>query len=101
MIDCDIHQAWRSISELRPYLDPYHRDLLDRGETSGLRGSLPPAHRPWLHPAGWSRTDATPSDGSPPGSDYELLCSQLLDAYGIDTAILTGESIIEVSTLAN
>ena len=101
MIDCDVHNGWRSARELLPHLDPYHRDLVERGELPGGRDSFPHGHRPWLHPEGFTRTDAVPEDGGAPGSDYELMCEQLLDRYGHEYAILTGDEPIELSTLAN
>ena len=101
LIDCDFHNGWRDARVLLPYLDPYFRDFLERGELPGGRDSFPHAHRPWLHPEGFMRTDAVPADGATPGSDYELAREQLLDRYGVEYAILTGEEAIEVSTLAN
>jgi predicted TIM-barrel fold metal-dependent hydrolase len=101
IIDCDVHNGWTSSRDLLPYLDPYFRDFLERGELPGGRDSFPHAHRPWLHPEGFLRTDAVPSDGGTPGSDYGLVREQLLDRYGIEYAVLTGEEAIEVSTLAN
>jgi predicted TIM-barrel fold metal-dependent hydrolase len=101
MIDCDVHNSWRSARELLPFLDPYHRDVLERGELPGGRDSFPHAHRPWLHPEGFTRADAVPADGSMPGSDYDLVAEQLLDRFDIEYAILTGDEAIELSTLAN
>ena len=101
LIDCDLHNGWGDSRVLLPYLDPYFRDFLERGELPGGRDSFPHAHRPWLHPEGFMRTDAVPADGGTPGSDYELVREQLLDRYGVEYAILTGEEAIEVSTLAN
>jgi uncharacterized protein len=101
VIDCDVHNSWSSSQALLPYLDSYSRDRLLRGELPGGRESFPHAHRPWLHPEGFMRTDAVPSGGGPPGSVYELLREQLLDRYDVEYAILTGEEAIEVSTLAN
>ena len=101
MIDCDVHNSWSSSSVLLPYLDPAFRDFLERGELPGGRDSFPHAHRPWLHPEGFTRTDAVPADGGMPGSDYELLREQLLDRYDVEYAILTGDEAIEVSTLAH
>lgn len=46
MIDCDVHNSWSSSEVLLPYLDPYVRDVLLRGELPGRRGSFPHAHRP-------------------------------------------------------
>ena len=101
LIDCDVHNGWASSRELLPYLDPYFRDFVERGELPGGRDSFPHAHRPWLHPEGFLRTDAAPPDGGPPGTSYELLRDQLLDRYDVEYAVLTGEEAIEVSTLAN
>jgi predicted TIM-barrel fold metal-dependent hydrolase len=101
MIDSDVHNTWASAEELLPFMDRSFRDYLTRGELPGGRDSFPHAHRPWLHPEGFMRTDAVPSGGGTPGSDYELLREQLLDRYGVEFAILTGDEAIEVSTLAN
>jgi predicted TIM-barrel fold metal-dependent hydrolase len=101
LIDCDVHNAWPSARVLLPYLDQYWRDFLERGELPGGRDSFPHGHRPWLHPEGFTRTDAVPADGSTPGSDYGLLREQLLDRYDVEYAILTGDEAVEASTLAN
>ena len=55
MIDCDVHNNWASAEEMLPYLDPNFRDYLARGELPGGRDSFPHAHRPWLHPEGFTR----------------------------------------------
>src|SRR5215208_7576712 len=99
MIDCDVHNDWASAEELLPYMEPNFRDYMERGELPGGRGSFPHAHRPWLHPEGFMRTDLT-NDGHP-GANYTVMRETLLDRYGIDYAVLTGEEIIEISTLAN
>jgi predicted TIM-barrel fold metal-dependent hydrolase len=101
IVDCDVHNAWRSSRDLLPYLEPFARDCLERGELPGGRDSFPHGHRPWLHPEGFERTDAVPPDGSTPGSDYAFMREQLLDRYDLEYAILTGDEAIEASTLAN
>ncbi len=101
LIDCDVHNNWASSEVLLPYLAPAFREYLERGELAGGRGSFPAAHRPWLHPEDFRRTDATPPSGAMAGSDYDFLRTQLLDRYDLDYAILNGEEAIEVSTLAN
>ncbi|MCI0637270.1 MAG: amidohydrolase family protein [Actinobacteria bacterium] len=95
MIDCDVHQTFRSISDLLPYLPEVHREHILHGGYAGI--GLPEYH--WTHPEGFWRRDAFPEDGGPPGSDYELLRRQLLDAYDVDYAILTGEDILTVSAM--
>lgn len=101
MIDCDVHNNWRSAEVLLPYLAPAFRDYLLRGELPGERGSFPHAHRPWLHPEDFKRTDAEPPEGGAAGSDLAFMSEQLLDRYDLDVAVLNGEEAIEVSTLAN
>lgn len=99
MIDSDVHNAWNSAVELLPFMDPNFRDYLQRGELPGPRGAFPHAHRPWLHPEGFMRTDLT-QDGNP-GANWEVMRGRLLDHYDLDYVILLGEEAIEVSTLAN
>jgi predicted TIM-barrel fold metal-dependent hydrolase len=99
MIDCDVHNTWNSAVELLPFMDPNFRDYLLRGELPGPRGAFPHAHRPWLHPEGFMRTDLT-DDGNP-GANWEVMREKLLDRYDLDYVILLGEEAIEVSTLAN
>jgi hypothetical protein len=101
MIDCDVHNNWSSADVLLPYLPRAFREYAERGELPGGRGSFPAAHRAWLHPEDFFRTDATPPSGEPAGSDLGFMREQLLDRYSIDHAILNGEEAIEVSTLAN
>ena len=101
MIDCDVHNTWGSVDELRPYIAPAFREWFDQGEVPGSRPAFPAAHRPWLHPEDFKRADADPPDGGNAGSDYGLMRRQLLDRYGIEHAVLTGDQPIEVSTLAN
>ena len=101
MIDCDVHNNWASADVLLDHLPAAFREYVERGELPGPRGSFPHAHRPWLHPEDYKRADAAPAGGGNAGSDYELMCEQLLDRYQIDYAILNGDEPVEVSTLAN
>ena len=80
LIDCDVHNDWVSADVLLPYLDPYFRRCLERGELPGPRGAFPHAHRPWLHPEGYMRTDLHPTNGGSLGSDYVLMKEKLLPA---------------------
>ncbi|HET7559316.1 MAG TPA: amidohydrolase family protein, partial [Limnochordia bacterium] len=50
-------------------------------------------------PVGVMRRDASPKRGGPPGSDPATTCEQLLDAYGVEYAILTGSGILGCGTL--
>jgi predicted TIM-barrel fold metal-dependent hydrolase len=97
MIDCDVHENLTSIRDLLPRLPEVYREHILHGGYGGIE--FPEYH--WTHPEGFWRRDAFPEDGRPPGSDYELLRRQLLDRYGIDYAILTGEDILTASAMAS
>lgn len=69
-----------------------------RGELPGPKGALPHAHRAWLHPEDFRRSDIDPQTDD---EHYQCMKENLLDRYNPDIAILTGEEALEVSTLAN
>lgn len=98
IIDCDVHNDWSSADVLLPYIDPNFRDYFERGEKPGPQGSLPHAHRPWLHPEDFRRQDIKPQKEE---DHYTLMREHLLDKHDITIAILTGEEALECSTLAN
>jgi uncharacterized protein len=85
VVDCDVHEAYRSIEELLPYLAaPWQRYF-----TECHFRDLP--RDPYVATAhGGRRADSWPEGGGPPGSDYDFIRRQLLDENGIDYAILTG-----------
>lgn len=87
VIDCDVHQAARSIADLRPYLsERWWRHI----ETYGLRRRLGP-HKGPAYPKsqpGAMRRDAWPEDGGRPGSDLGLMQRQHLDPNQVAFAIL-------------
>ena len=62
MIDCDVHNDWATAEVLLPYLDANFRDYFERGEKPGPKGSFPHAHRPWLHPEDFRRSDIKPAN---------------------------------------
>ncbi|MDA8052307.1 MAG: amidohydrolase family protein [Rhodospirillales bacterium] len=97
VIDCDVHQAARSIADLRPHLsERWWRHI----ETYGLRRRLGPALGP-AYPKGQPgamRRDAWPEGGGRAGSDLGLMQRQHLDANHVAFAILnpltpTGEGM--------
>jgi predicted TIM-barrel fold metal-dependent hydrolase len=93
VVDCDIHENFTSIDVLEPRLDDRWRRYYRECRFGGL------PRDPYVATAhGGTRVDAWPEHGGPPGSDYELVREQLLDAYGIDYAILTG-SFFRVSAM--
>jgi uncharacterized protein len=85
VVDCDVHEAYGSIDELLPYLDDvwarYFREC-------GFR-DLP--RDPYVATAhGGRRVDSWPPGGGPPGSDFDLMRTQLFDENALDFVILTG-----------
>lgn len=90
LIDADVHQALRSPRDLLPYLPEglHHR-------------SINPPGAGYHNPHGVMRRDAAAPDGGAPGSDPELIRQQLLDAYGVDYAILNGSGILGVSCMCD
>ena len=83
IIDCDVHQSWADDGEIHRRLPAYFQQSWAK---------LTPS--PWPSPIGVLRTDAIPEEGGPAGSSPALMGEQLLDAYGIVRAILTGQSVL-------
>jgi uncharacterized protein len=84
LIDCDVHETLRSREQLFPYLpEAWHAH-------KPVMSSYPYDTGPLT--AGGVRGDSWPADFGhavgPPGSSYELLRDQLLDAYGMEFAVL-------------
>ena len=94
LIDTDVHQTLRSYKELLPYLPRVWHERITVG------GFGQPATG-YFSEVGIMRNDAVPEDGSPAGSDRDFLIHQLVDAYQIDVAILTGAGILGVSVLTD
>jgi predicted TIM-barrel fold metal-dependent hydrolase len=95
VIDCDVHQNFNSLQDLLPWIDPPFRPYLERGGYTGYQ--LP--NYPWVHVGGFMMGDSVPENGGVPGSDYDTLRRQLLDAHEVEYAILTGEDILNVSCM--
>ncbi|EHR01048.1 amidohydrolase family protein [Bradyrhizobium sp. WSM471] len=86
-VDCDIHPALRSYSDLHPYLSQRWKLHL---ENYGIRFRVPfvgASRFPQVNPA-ISRRDAWPPEGGPPGSSLSFMQEQYLDPCGIDYGIL-------------
>jgi predicted TIM-barrel fold metal-dependent hydrolase len=85
VIDVDVHEVLRSERELVPYLEEPWRSRVavadGWGGIGGFQYSFPQV-------AGVAMADAVTEDGSPAGSSYEQMKTQLLDAYDLQYAIL-------------
>lgn len=96
IIDIDVHEQPRSMDEFVSFLEPQWRRYIVEC------GWRPEYHRPHsqLTVGGVYRADAIPMDGSPAGSDVEIIKSQLLDQYGLEAAVLTGWVNFNASAMA-
>lgn len=92
IIDCDVHQRFKSPSDLFPYLP---RHYVEEIKAFGLH--MPAGGYPNGGDRGY-RSDAWPEDGMV-GSDLGLIRQQLLDVYPIEYAILLGQELRPVSSL--
>lgn len=87
LIDCDVHNAVSSDAALLPYLPARWRRHL---ELVGSR-TFSPFTKGYAYPKAArfaSRRDAWPPSGGLPGSDLDFMRAQLLDAYGVEHAVL-------------
>jgi uncharacterized protein len=89
-IDCDVHNAYRSIKDLAAYLPSEWVTYIEETGYGALPGTK--AMYPNIVGKHGTRYDAQPADGSPAGSDRDLLREQLLDEFDISHAVLTGTS---------
>jgi uncharacterized protein len=81
LVDTDVHITPRSLAALQPYLPARWRDYVRESGVASLESDLYPPRSPLSAIPG-----ARPADG-PPGSDPDLLRSQLLDPWRPDVAI--------------
>jgi predicted TIM-barrel fold metal-dependent hydrolase len=98
-IDCDIHPALPSTRALLPHLDDYWREhLIRRGiEANNLELSSYPSSAPLN-----GRPDWRPASG-PPGADFDLVRSHVLDTFQSRFAIcnvLNGAQIMHSEDLS-
>lgn len=82
VIDACVHHHWASQQELMEHLPRAWRDYLQPSSTHTV--PVVPSHS-FGRISGSKLTDA----GTPAGSDRVLLCAQVLDAQGVDRAVLT------------
>jgi predicted TIM-barrel fold metal-dependent hydrolase len=106
LFDLDIHEEFRDADlDLYPYLSKGWQEFvlgpaLDSSlHPTGLPAALDPGGRNtvvsggWMasnNPFGYTRKDAFPPEGGPPGSSPQLMIEQLLDPYDVQGAVLTG-----------
>src|SRR4051794_41083213 len=106
LVDCDVHPIMRGgMGDLRPFLSRAAQRRLgldDRRDltTSGHREAVSiPRNMLYVNQAGVLRDDARAPDGSAPGADPQFTAEQLLDANGIDRAVLIGGELLGLGAM--
>ncbi|WP_367875046.1 amidohydrolase family protein [Luteolibacter sp. Populi] len=89
LIDCDVHCVPLDSDEIVSRLPAYFRTL----------GFVLPGGPGLPHPTGVRRVDARGPNGEPAGSLPALMREQLLDAYGVDFAVLIEAKILTVGVM--
>jgi predicted TIM-barrel fold metal-dependent hydrolase len=87
VIDGDVHPAWKSIEDLRPFLSKQWWEHLQTYGSRRKNGSVYGEPYPKSAPLA-CRRDAWPEEGGRPGSSLSLMQSQYLDACGVEFGIL-------------
>jgi predicted TIM-barrel fold metal-dependent hydrolase len=106
LVDCDVHPIMRGgMADLRPHLSSAGRRRLGLDErrdltTTGHREAVSvPRNMLYVNQAGVLRDDARASDGSAPGADPAFTSQHLLDANGIDRAVLIGGEVLGLGAM--
>jgi uncharacterized protein len=106
LVDCDVHPITRNgLAELRPFLSRASQRRLGLDErrnltTVGHREAVSiPRNMLYVNQAGVLRDDARAPDGSAPGADPAFTAQQLLDANGIDRAVLIGGEVLGLGAM--
>src|SRR4051812_19498697 len=106
LVDCDVHPIMRGgMHDLRPHLSQAAQRRLgldDRRDltTTGHREAVSiPRNLLYMNQAGVLRDDARAPDGSAPGADPAFTAQQLLDANGIDRAVLIGGEVLGLGAM--
>jgi uncharacterized protein len=106
LVDCDVHPIMKGgMSDLRPYLSRAAQRRLGLDERRNLTAighreavSIP-RNLLYVNQAGVLRDDARAPDGSAPGADPAFTAQQLLDANGIDRAVLIGGEVLGLGAM--
>jgi predicted TIM-barrel fold metal-dependent hydrolase len=106
LVDCDVHPIMKGgMGDLRPHLSQAAQRRLGLDERRNLTtvGHREPVSVPrnmlYVNQAGVLRDDARAPDGSAPGADPAFTAHQLLDAHGIDRAVLIGGEVLGLGAM--
>jgi uncharacterized protein len=90
LVDCDVHAVVPSVHVLEPYLSEHWREVI---ATSQFSGPTDQSHPPNLTTS--LRDDLADVDGGAPGTTLASVRAQVLDALGVDVAILSCDYGVE------
>lgn len=94
VIDCDVHNQFRSGRDLIPYLDEPWRSYASKF-------GVPNPGIPYSTPIGNKRKDADPPSGLPVGSDPDFMLQHYVEPFNVEYALLCSDSIISTSAFAD
>ncbi|GAA3412524.1 amidohydrolase family protein [Paenibacillus hodogayensis] len=94
VIDCDVHNQFRSGRDLIPYLEEPWR-------SQAAQFGVPGAGLPYSSPIGNKRKDANPPGGGPVGSDPGYMLEHYVEPFNVEYALLCSDSIIGTSGFAD
>jgi predicted TIM-barrel fold metal-dependent hydrolase len=96
LIDCDIHVEIDAVEEFLAFVEPGQREWFRaQGPTLGLPGYT------WSHPNAWFRQDLEHEPGHFPAAEVESIRREVLDRYGTEIGILTGDDGVTVSLMGS
>jgi uncharacterized protein len=84
LLDCDVHPFYGDPARLLPRMPEYFRQF-----------GLPQCGNPWTSPISLDRLDASPPHGEA-GTDVAFLRLQHMDQLGVDHAILSESSLLQI-----
>ncbi len=91
IVDCDVHPLIKSVSALKPYFSKEWADFFvpsSVGQSSTNGFVFARARDRYPHPNTTYRLDALPPAGGPAGSDPGFVVEDLIEPFGITTALL-------------
>lgn len=106
VVDCDVHPHLAGgLSDLTPYMPTDWQRRVQVGHAQSWAKDVyasqfsVPKNVLYVNPVGVMRRDTVGGDGSVPCSNPDVVREQLLDAHGIDRAVLIGGNMLGLGAL--
>src|SRR3954447_19803102 len=107
IVDCDVHQYFvDGIQDLFPYVTESWRRRLGIGQSLSWGGNFAntrislPKDELYINSGGGWRLDSL-TEEMPPATDPAFVSRHLLDAYGIERAVLLGGHVLGLGAMPN